>query len=156
MSSGKTSELWTVSWPVNHWHWLTILTLPLSDFRFRFYEFYDNVMWQWCWQEPILVPPLRLHRLTASTIKGALDRWMPISASAKRPWGSVKTVAQHWDCRLYTSHKLVNWNWNGSKLICRCQERNNSDCNCMSLNWICWNQPACAGQLCWMLPSTTY
>ena len=32
-------------------------------------------------QEPVLVPPLRLHRLTASTIKVALDAWMPLTAS---------------------------------------------------------------------------
>lgn len=37
----------------------------------------DNV------QEPIIVPPLRLRRLTASTIKVALDAWMPLAASKK-------------------------------------------------------------------------
>ena len=34
-------------------------------------------------QEPIIVPPVRLHRLTASTIKEALDAWMPLTASKR-------------------------------------------------------------------------
>lgn len=41
------------------------------------------LIWKpWC-QVPILVPPCRLLRMTASTIKGVLDYWMPLTATKR-------------------------------------------------------------------------
>lgn len=85
-------------------------------------------------QEPVMVPPIRLQRLTASTIKKALDAWHPFTATSK----SLNILILIWIHRL----PFTNFHWwkalwhhcgtDEGRSWCNVMELY-CDCNC---NWL--------------------
>ena len=62
--------------------------LSVDDFEFRdkqWFRIHDSHQLHGTGpnQEPIIVPPVRLHRLTASAIWSSLESWMPLFASKR-------------------------------------------------------------------------